>query len=270
MFERETGPTLMQRLASIYPEGRLREHFKCTLNVTDERAVAVQVALAEAGFRPWMDHSRPCEAREYWVDLLREYEPSDVEGLPYLELQPVFVDAEVERQESDGLMDVSRIGSKVDLDFARVDRNRYLVLDRTKQLLAASGLLGPAFRQTVDRKSRRRGPLWELCSTIPMPPLSEKMDLRTFQSLPAPRDGSVKHYVPKEGLYQPPELRYDSVAMAAMQPFDLAYTRESLGGEPRWESMDRTLIASARFYQFCQSNGLKTGWIPVRLEGRPA
>lgn len=70
--------------------------------------------------------------------------------------------------------------------------------------------------------------------------------------------------VPRDGFYNHAELHYRRSDLAKVEPFDVARTFESFG--PRSPVQRPSIIVSQRFYKVCVAHGMKSTWIPVRID----
>lgn len=274
----EVGSGVFDDLVSIYPEGRDRHAFWSFLPVDDDRTAAIMDLLAQAGWHPWGDHSRPKDrSREYTLLLERQYDDADL-ACEYLELSPRTKDWGPYRDEATGLvkLDVHQLDNSA--DFGAAYTGRYVVPQRVKRLLETANLRRVVFRPALlaDSEQRESGsekiipwetwgpPWWEITSDYTLPPVSPSMDLRDNNGNRVEPGDPRRYYHRREGLYLWPELHYRSSDLANAPAFDLARTLERFGGELRWD--ESMLVASRRFYQFCVDHGLKTDWVPVRID----
>jgi hypothetical protein len=267
-------------LVKIYPEGQRTPHsFWCILPENDVRVKMVLARLAEAGVYPWTDHSRGrIKGDEINMQLLREYDDTDYAGFDYLEVHSIPCQWSDYRDESTGLvkLDIHQLDNSVDI--ARVEFERYAVPERVKRALETEPLKHVCFKPALLCDSEQKEdhiskilpwedwgpPWWELCSDYTLGPVSPRMDLVDYRRQPIAPGIEGESYTRREGQYLYPELHYLASGMAKEEPFDLARTRESFGGDLRWN--ERTLVASQGFYQACKRHGFKTKWLPVRID----
>ena len=280
LFERDTDANLLERLATAYPEGRIRHFFELDLPQDDPRTKAALTILSTAGLRPWTDHSREIErTHEFRLTLRREYTHKDFERCDLLELGPSR-DAVVEYawRDNEGLIQLPGNELKKRFDFASCLFGWFVVPERVKHLLKESGLKNIVFKTTIPMiKSQGERlqlpnwsywgkPWWELDSDFTMPPLAPNLMFTDRDGKPVRQGDFSNGFHVKEGLYAPPELHYRKSDLANLRPFDLARTYEPFGNRQGYDRGDCKLIVSQRFYQFCQEHGLKADWVPVRID----
>jgi hypothetical protein len=93
------------------------------------------------------------------------------------------------------------------------------------------------------------------------------MDLRDYRGNEYRPETSFQGCLRAGGKDSNPQLRYRKSDLDKMPDWDLAFTFEALvAGRPVAGPYDRSLVASKRFYEFCRENGLKTDWVPVRID----
>lgn len=108
-------------------------------------------------------------------------------------------------------------------------------------------------------------PWWQLQSDRELPAMCEVIERSIVRGsmppLPTTRDhrGNVVLSEPPFGDLQP---RYLESEWRERTPFDVAASYERTGiGE-----FGRMLVVSKRFYDFCEREGLKADWVPVRID----
>lgn len=109
-----------------------------------------------------------------------------------------------------------------------------------------------------DDAGRYSGHYWELKTDLRLPPLSPACRLIDLDGSPYIA-GESRGCIVDDG-FEPAELRYEAPRLSATSPFDLARTREPIGEDRGM------LVASKRFYDFCQALNLPMDWIPVRID----
>lgn len=270
-------------LASIYPEGRTADcWFNMRLPSDDPRVNSVLRQLSSWELVPWADHFRPrnenCEYR-FWHQ--RVYEDADLAEVLYLELHPP-IEAHVHDspRRTDGLLRLLQGYLNEQFDFATTDFPiGYIMPDRVRRTLDRSFLVGlrcrptlllPGTYATADVEPipwDRHGDPWsELDSDFTMPPLSDSMTFTDKDGKTLKERDFSNGFHRREGLYLHPELHYRAADLEKLEAFDLARTFEPFGNRKGYDRLDCPLIASNRFYQFCVEHGLKTGWVPVRID----
>lgn len=148
---------------------------------------------------------------------------------------------------------------------------RYIIVNnQLKTDMINAGLLHLTFEE-VKLIGRRKKVLenetyWRIYSDFKMPPLSPSIMILDD-------DGNRLPYGSEEGtprlgteileLCTIPQYSYRESDLAKNGPFDLAIMHEHFGYT---DIDDRTMIASRRFYEFCEERKLKIDWTPVRIE----
>jgi len=281
------GPALphQQRpeLAEIYPDGfDSLGYFTVWLPSDDPRIVRIQHWLEVRNYRAWNKWTPRIRDVEYDLTLVRKYDDADYDRAEYLELSPDISDhtiSDVDRDEHGRLRLRRKSVKSSKLDFGRAVLGYIVVPERVKTILEAQDLKHLAFKPTVAVKgiglaeerctpmsweSVGIPPWWELTSDLTLPPLSPSMDLRDDLGNHVTREDAAMGCVPKDGFYNHPELHYRRADLAQAERFDVARTFESFG--PRSPIQRPSIIVSQRFYQTCARHGLKTEWVPVRVD----
>ena len=104
-------------------------------------------------------------------------------------------------------------------------------------------------------------PIWELTSDLVLPaasPACKFCDCEGGDDFTNPDKGRTLD----EGLHVPALFRYRAEDLRAVEPFDVAVTREPLG----FKLTHHPLIVSQRFYRVCQAEKFKLWWFPVVVE----
>ena len=273
------GEALYADLRAIHPEGAEElanghRSFSCRDRPeADPILLQVRERLARAGMTP-AGITRD-DAREYYLTLTRVYDEADLAAAPLAWAWPVAEAAAGRRDEAGRIrLGVADLDPAVGLAVA-FPQMRYVVPERIRVRLAAAGLAGVAFRETVPATRRGFGtpttwddagePWWELRSDTFMPPFAPGLDLTDGHGRPlADRADDSEGIQVREGFFGVPELRYTAADLAAMPPFDLAWTRERIGHPA--DAENRYLIASRRFVGFCREHDLEIDLIPVRVD----
>lgn len=206
----------------------------------------------------------------------REFEAADCAGADYLQITgsgaTVLVRGLMLKRTGVGAAGTPPApGGTYLIDTAELDRRRavaardqVVVLDEVKGLFERESFQGLEFRRG-EPVSDPEGycadgtfPIWELHTEVTLPPLSPECALLEFAH---PENPGQLCRVVSDGLFAPPQLRYRAVDMRAIEPFDVARTRDGLN----WGRCDHPLVVSQRFYQFCRKLKFEFGWIPVRI-----
>lgn len=119
----------------------------------------------------------------------------------------------------------------------------------------------------LSRSRDRDAPVayWELDSDFILPPLSPSMTLTDSAGRPIRGDDFDAGVHRREGSYMHPDLHYRASDLTGLEPFDLARAFEPFGKHRTYSSLNCPLMASRKFYECCVSNGLRAGWVPVRI-----
>lgn len=267
---KKVGEGAIVELGLIYPDGRDGLHFECQLPWEDERVHKVIRCLAGHGFVP-RNGRRRAGPNEYWMAIERTYDRSDLDSASCLNLRAEVPFRSYTRS-SEGLIELDAEEIQPDADIAFASPPWTVVSGRLKDLIEGEGMSHVVFRETrVVGPSRLRteyeGQFWELTSDFVLPPMSPRckfIDARTGEEVAG--DSQAKFVLreglaPPEILYTPAEIHYVATAMEALEPFDLALTRETFAG-----NYSRMIVASQRFYRFCTAHDLKIFWTPVRID----
>jgi hypothetical protein len=297
---RKDDDRLFSELVQIFPEGqtgKVGHAFHARLPLRDDRTQSITNALNDAGMRPWLDTSRPKDRRaEYGYALERVYDEADLAGCEYLELHPPnnAHNSEAISRNQDGEMIIPEQWTSDAFDILSGLSCWLFVPSRVKDLLEAGGLRHVGFRPTVnvphlteynatvdmvvdlipDISALERGsrdpdwpvPYWELESDFTLPPLSSSMSFKNSDGRPVDSGDFSRGFHRCEGPYIHPELHYRASDLKGLEPFDLARTYEPFGNHHGYNLLDRPMVASKRFYHYCVSHGLRTGWVPIRID----
>jgi hypothetical protein len=266
------GDDLFSQLVDIAPEGRCGtagHMFSLTLNVDDTRVRKILERLRRTGVEPWTDRTRlPNRQSEFTLEYQRVYDAADLDVCEYLEIVAPYVDGVWKRQADTALVLKE---PTTEWDIVSVRRpNCYAAIGRAKQALEGTKLRNLSFRcarkqyESVDYDLYDEDDTWwEMRSDALLPPVAPSMTLVHKDRTPFKgecRSGCLR----TEGFYTHPELHYRREDIASMKAFDLAHTYEMFGELP--DVYDRPLVASKRFYEVCKEHGIRTGWVPVRID----
>jgi hypothetical protein len=266
---RDVGEDIIAELGVIYPDGRDGDRFECQLPWEDDRVRSVIGCLAAHGFVPSSGRRR-IASNEYWMQIERNYDRSDLDSASYLNLRAKVPFRSYTRS-PEGLIQLDAEEVRTDADIAYASQPWTVVSGRLKDLIEREGLGRVVFRETqVVGPARLRdeyeGRFWELTSDLVLPPMSpccKFFDAVTGEEVAG---NSERPFVLREGLeapdilYTPAEIVYDATAINTVGPFDLALTCETFGN-----NYSRMIVASNIFYRFCESLGLDILWSPVRI-----
>jgi len=292
----EVSPSLIERLRSIYADRIFKQGFFLKLPVDDPRAQEAIKLLDESGLHPWRSETgAPVKGVEYTFRMDRQYEPSDLAQCSLLELSPPDEahNAEAIFRAHDGEMIVPQGSTPDGFDIMSSLPCWCFVPERVKTILEAGDFRHILFRPTVHvphmveldelgnpielvpdmgsiaQVGRLPGePVhhWELDSDFTLPPLAPTMTLTDSEWKPVRSGDFARGFHRREGFYSHPELHYRASDLEGLEPFDLARTYEPFGNRHGYAPLARTLVASRRFYEYCIRHGLRTGWVPVRID----
>lgn len=286
------GDGLFSRLIVAYPVGHggltnNPEWFRIELPEDDPRMREVIHLLERAGWRQWVDYSRPpTKDREYDALWFRKYSTKDWNESKYL--VPFARSWTMIHNLRDGRVghETNETNHKSDAVADKAGHRGLLVPDRVKRELDRAGLIGLRFEEAVPLVSKpgvgyvprpkppkRLGDWWVLSSEIRLPPMSPSCDLRSVPDIPL-RGGGEPPFARKpddppyacleEGLFVYPEAHYGASDLQTMPPFDAALSHETFGSTMTGPS--RMLIVSNRFYKVCRALDYRVSWIPVRID----
>jgi len=269
------GNEIFEDLCRIYPKGDQKRWFECTLSEDDPRFQAVIDRLTHAGFQPWSDHFRKRQSNEYCLRLDREYTAEDLQDVLYFEPRPISY-CEGLTRDLDGRIEINVDRLERDAGIAVAFSTLLVVSTQNKTELEHERMQHLGFRPTVliDEFegsipwSDYGDEYWELTSDLSLPPLSTSCKLLHEDGQVFTGDFPRGCYVEK-GLFLHGEIRYNASDLATVGEFDFARTREQFGGRNRgYKDIDASkgLVASRRFYDFCNARGLGVEWIPVYVE----
>lgn len=277
-FKEKLSKATARKLAEICGFREIGPVFEVSLPLDDPRFDLIVECLKEAGFMPRTDPSRSSALNEFRLNLERVYVESDFAACAFLEVHTPY-DHLMKGLRRDARGRIELLGPvKPTLDIVTSLFPWYIVSDRVKRTLEASGLTHVKFRETVPmtKVNDERVPLpdwsfwgeawWELDSDFTMPPLSSTMSFFNRHGKPAMRGDYSDGFHPEEGLYNHAELHYRAADLETVSHVDLARTAEPFSNRTNYDPFDRPLVASKGFYDFCARNRITAGWIPVRID----
>jgi hypothetical protein len=267
---------LLEQLCAIYPEGRTGSQghcFRSTLPVDDARTGAILYALKQAGMRPWKSGRERDNTRDYFFELQRIYDPSDLDACEFLELTAQGDEVVMKGEPRLEGRTVAKIGEpgKADICMLGICSCTYITVQRARDALEAANLKGLKFLpveksyESIDYDLYdEEDTWWELESDIELPPLAPSMTLETRDGKPF-RGDFTEGCIRREGFYTHPELHYRRADLERIGPFDAARTYEHF--HPRGPApLSRAFVVSQNFYRVCRNNGIKTRFVPVRID----
>ena len=149
--------------------------------------------------------------------------------------------------------------------------NTYIATQRVRDALEFANLKGLKFLpveksyHSVDYDLYdEEDTWWELESDLELPPVSPSMTLETRDGRPF-RGDFTEGCLRREGFHTHTELHYRKSDLERYGPFDAARTYEHF--HPRGPApMSRAFVVSHRFYQICRDHGIRTRFVPVRID----
>lgn len=276
----EAGDRLFSDLLRQYPGNKWSRTFIYRGPVDDERTRRILDVLNNSGRSPWRDTSRPMDEKgEFFLRVEREYDSQDFGDCLFLELHPDDESHVFDQPRRSGLAPLLKGSLNDQIDFAFTMPTLYYVTSRVRRILEAGGLIGLKFSPTLllpglDALATTEPipwethgePWWELDSDFTMPPLSDSMTFTDMDGKILRKRDFSNGFHRRDGLYMHPELHYRASDIEKLKQFDLARTYEPFGNRKGYDRFDCPLIASKRFYDFCIQHGLKTQWVPVRID----
>ena len=264
IFPQEVSTELYETVLAIYPEAWNRGSINVRLPKGDPRITQIPKVLQECGVSP-RDRHQDLDPSKFTLKIMRVYETQDYKQAAYLVPKPhVSLGSAAERSVS-GLLSLEDDTLELGEDIGFSTWAWIVVSTRLKEKIEQSDLKRIVLRPTEvvgSRRKRFQGQFWELTSDLFLPALSSYCRLITNEGQQFAGDYNQGcHYI--EGLYDQGEYHYNAREINEL-PFDLALTQERFGIRERVAK--HSLIASARFYEFCVANNLKMKWIPVRLD----
>lgn len=268
--------SLLEDLCRIHPEGRTGSQghaFASELPLDDPRTAAILERLRNNGMQPWQGRGDRHRDREFSYYLSRVWDDTDLVHFDYLELCPVSDDMYVPGDGRIGGNTIAQMCSpgKASISLLGVGTYTYIAVQRARDALESANLIGLKFLpvektyESVDYDLfDEEDTWWELESDIELPPLAPSMTLETRDGRPFQGDFS-EGCVRRDGFYTHPELHYRRADLERIGPFDAARTFEHFhprGPAPR----SRAFVVSQKFYQVCRDNGIKTRFVPVRID----
>jgi hypothetical protein len=262
----------IRHLASFYPAIERLSQFRCELPAEDGRVKEILALLESQGMRAFpagtSESGRNVAANEYRLTYLRLYEQSDYDNAPLLVPAP-HARADLDRSlESDGFLHLPAREMSKGWAFAEACWWWVVVRGHVKTAVEGAGLKDVGFQPVkVNFKDREieTDRLWELTSSLTLPPLSPHCTL--FHSDMTPFSGDYsKGCRLEERHYVPAEFHYRREDLAKVGEFDLARTHEEFPYSYPNPRKYHKLVASQRFYRFCRQQKYQLNWIPVRID----
>ncbi|MEO7716585.1 MAG: hypothetical protein ABIY70_10300 [Capsulimonas sp.] len=270
----EVGDVLFERLCKIYPPGQKRNGFSIEGDSTSEDSQAVLACLSLEGWKPI--NPLAYVPRSFWMGVTHVFDDHDLAQAQYLVLTPeIYCDG---GRTKEGMVILVSNPSGADNalppgeEFVSAGGAGIAVSERVRRLMEIGAFGHVVFKElllteTFGPDPRIVKPFWQMTSDFIMPSLSpQKCVLLDESNKPYDGDPAKPYYlwggveVP-DVLVKPVDIYYKASDIAALEPFDLALTRERIGGYGL-----PLHIISQRFYQFCVSKGLKVNCRPVFID----
>lgn len=273
-FEHRLGAERVDRLIQLHPQGKKGRSFQLRLSEDDPVAQSVLNELKVMGLTPWTDHTRsPDYSKEIAIQRYRVFSDTEIAEAKFLVAQPKSR-IDVTGRSANGLITIPKYKLEGTTAIGRAQSlGTWIVLvsSTARRGLEKAGLSRMAFRPTqlldfVRRGNQELGPIpWDdfgepwhqLQSDVFMPwvcPPTYTVDARE-QTVQLDSPAALFY---KESGFDDFVLYYDRDEVELLGVFDIALTRERLGGED-----DRLPIVSRKFRECCEQMGLKCTWRPI-------
>lgn len=273
-YENWNDRGIIDEFRALFPFAQRGGGFGLNLPPDDPRVKQLLDEFARRGI-PRADYitdppKLPRPRFEYMLEYHHHYEPADFDSAHYLFLKHEVLVGSDQQRDTQGRLMLSVTKLPADFKIGCVLWEAIVVSDSVRRELIESGMVGLRFVEVVTMEQSTRAKLWELQSSVILPPM--------------PRDRVQRHRVSPDddvhvsgildGEYREKEIHYPEDALRKIEPFDVAQTYEIFGGPVRREAGsvggERRTIVSQRFRQFCVSRQLKVSWhSPVRIDGVP-
>ncbi len=245
---------LQNEIRAIRPEALEREEFVFECKPGDAACATVAerfVSLCEAhGLR----RTTGTQSGEYDYEIVRHYEPLDLEEVPFLllESQKQMFRGDFRRNQRGRLL-LPAAQAKRPMKLATLFLTRWIVAsDSVRAALERGNFIGLEFRETVLEGTTVYADtrFWEMYSNLTLPKMKNSVLIK--QSV-------VPCYAIDELPYRYGEPHYSQEEIQSLGDFDIAKTFENLTGQ-------QALVVSQRFYQHCVKNTIPLEVRPVRVE----
>ena len=203
----------------------------------------------------------------YFFEADRKYEMEDLDGagLLLVNIQPIEVQFEHER-DADGRLILLPRKLKRGFVMGCIYPNHLVVSDNAMNLISAVQFDGIEFREVAIPINATADPsqvIWEVWSSKVLPKMANTYQFQVDDQsgqLPFRGDYSKRIVISDPPYRGEGEVHYRRHDIEDFGKFDLASTHEIyLSNHP-------ALVASQRFYQFCQKNKIPLDVRPVRID----
>lgn len=200
---------------------------------------------------------------------IRTYENKEYDAFEFLSLRPAGIpNIALFAENRDGthvLYANERLKKK--LTFASEELTRvFYASEEGRDYLDAQNLIGLCWEAAVfDRPEKAARKLFRLRSSLILPPaLTRIVDGRDRDLTHVPlAEGGDQDW--DSGGYRPPEIHYQRNDLEGLGEFDVALTKEMIGGMPQWYHPD--VIVSQRFRKvLMKMKNTSVGYNPVHLD----
>lgn len=262
---------IIEEFRQLFPFAKRGAGFGLDLPPADPRISQVLAEFARRGI-PRVDYSKPPQKPrprfEYMLAYHHRYEPADFDSARYLWPQHEVPVSGDQRRDAQGRLMLSSARLPADFAIGCVLFDAMVVTDSLRLEMLQAGLVGLRFVEAVPVGQSTGKQLWELKSSVILPPMPPERVIRHEAS---PEDNVHVGGI-RDGDYFPAEMHYAEDALRKVEPFDVAETHEIFCG-PGWKkdgNGERRLVVSQRFRQFCLTRHLKLSWhSPVRIDPAP-
>ena len=259
---------IIEEFRQLFPFAKRGAGFGLDLPPGDPRISQVLAEFARRGI-PRVDYSSPPKKPrprfEYTLEYHHHYHPADFDSARYLYLKHEVLAGGDQRRDAQGRLILPGAGLPPDFEIGCVLFDTTVVSDSLREEMIQAGLIGPRFVEVVPTGQSTGKKLWELKSSVILPPMPPE---RVKRHQASPED-DVHVAGILDGDYLEKEIHYTEDVMRAVEPFDVAETHEIFCG-PGWKKDghgERRLVVSQRFRQFCLARHLNVSWhSPVRTD----
>lgn len=264
VFDDDVGQKCFANLVKLCPESIHNGVLRLAVP-PDHPVIPKVISVLEAYGLKMPPNERTPSGKEFIdIEYLREFDEEDLAAANYLLPVAELTVGVAHKRTSGGILQIKtgylnkrfRVGHV----FGKIVINDAVREDFEKQkfkhlILRRCEVYGDGAEDYADF------PIWEVTSDLVMPPLSPGCKFCDCYGGPEYTDPE-KGCAIDDGLYLPTQFRYRASDLRAVEPFDIAYTREAFG----FGLASHSLIVSQRFYQFCKKQKFKMWWYPVVLD----
>jgi|GEM_PF-5658270 len=276
----DTSREILEQLDQMHPPGVVlpASAFRAQFVEGDSKMAELVAFLEAQGLRKKLPFDESKDKTYGLVEKI-EYDAVDLEHFRYLtSLADDGVNSVKERDEDGCLLIERRSLTRKKKFVGTVASSVIFVSSKLKKMIESSGMIGvrfvPTKGYTGDYPSNYKirpwstlsliQPLWEMASDIQMPPLSPLLNLVNRVGEPMERGTQNQGVYIRDGDYIYGDMHYLAKELNSIEPFDFAYTRESLG--PLAPLGCRLPVFSQRFYQLLCKQDVPVEWRPIHVD----